>query len=354
MSTTVSLKEVNVTTDDYYHLEFLCREKTAIYIISLSFRSVWKHKPFEASSDQFVNKHFLAQSGHLLRGAWVSGKDRYSTGRKNALSELEQFERSVFFSFPDELVRQIFFLVMKVWVEKTICPAEVQFVNTAGYPTIVVYFQEHLITQDDVLFMGNQVVEAIAHWEALPFIDEKVTTPKESEIFDDAEVVEMELESELEETLNKIKDRHTIVPLHPEGNQTIDESSEGEEVAAAREGETSLAKPFLTKAYALKSNNPISLHDLWDDISEHIAHLDEGWVQANLDRHTRFAFATEALVIRNALGSLTDHLEDEELLRRHGNLLNYIDQIDITDARIIKEDHNLGTLYIFPGKVENA
>jgi hypothetical protein len=356
MNVNVNLKALHANTDDTYNVEFLCRERAAAYVVNLAFKNVWHHKPFEANDQLFINTEFLSQSQHLLRGTCVSSAGSSMNGKKNALVSLEQTERTVFFSFPNEMVRQIFFLTMKSLLEKITCPAEVQYITTVGYPTIALHFQAHLITQEQALNIGYQIIQAIAHWDVIPFVEEKMVTKTDDDIFDTAEVVEMELEEELQEQVNQIRDKNYIPPLFIEDTEVVEEAAatgEVDEVFIWGE-ESFLRKPVLTKAYALKSTHKIPLHEWWDGVSPFLDQMDETWIKDHLDYITQFAFATELMVIRNALGALVENVEDEEVLRRHGNILGYISQIDISKARIITEDSQLGTLYVFPGKADHA
>jgi hypothetical protein len=357
MSVVVTLQQMNVDADEIYNFEFLCRETLTSYLIHISFKSVWQHEPFVAGDELFINDEFLPQSQQLLSGMWISDKNDKFWMKKNALASLEAFECTLFLSFPNDMVRQIFFSTFKSWSEKTNCPAEVQYINTVGYPTIALHFQHQIISQEMILSVTNQIIQAIAHLEVVPFTEEKEVAPEEIDVFENAEVIEMELEPELQEQVDKIRDKDYIPPLFPEGTESIEEAATTDTImmeVSAWGTEDFLSKATLTTAYALKANGEIPLEALWANYARSLKGLDDIWIEENFDKATRFAFATEVLVIRHALGELVEAIEDEEVLRRHGNLLNFMSTIDVTNARIIDVDEKLGTLYIFPRKVDRA
>lgn len=348
----VRMIDFNMNEEEQVTAALLVEERSSIYNIQLSFKSIWKHKSFsESEIDVFINEEYKKAAQDRLRGTHVYTRE-LTCSKKETSDFMDIMEDTVFFSFPDEVVRKVFLMTLQAWITHTSCPAEARLTSSLGYSAVAFHFMMHTLNNNQVEMIGKQIIQAIAHWEIIPYVEPEVV----QEVIENDDhfntVVEEEYDETLEVKLQNIRQNNAVV-----SGSNIGEVVEELEIPFWKTL-TSLKPPFKNKMYAaatsviLHRNSVMAVANTYNSLSN----LPREWLNECRDHATRWCWSSEADVLRAITGSYKEspEIDDEVIFARHPNLLSFIQEVDVTEAMILwEQSENKSYLFVFPDKMED-
>lgn len=315
--------------------------------MQLSIPRVWEHKPPAPARDLRIADAF--------RGASVIDATIRNVNLSTAPRVIEGWTDVYLLSIPHEIGRILFFQIVTVWAQVTMCPLEVRKQSHPGYELTAVVFNKKIIAADKVTLLIQTVFDSFAKAELIVdhvVTDEEQLVEEEEVDFNAEEAIDHELDSELSQIIKGMgtEEIEEISTLHAAERQEYDVFAAHSEIAAGK-----LSAPI---EIPLKQKEVYAANSEWSTLgriyaqsggrrlAELFARLPLEWFREHQATPAKQCFLTPAAAYRGMLPASFQNLTDDEIEAKYPDLSSSVHTLMLDREICIIEDAICGIILI--------